>query len=124
MKFFLDSLFISLVVLCVILLYRLIRTKLLLNYRSRDLHPTLLPLERHAESATKFRIRYELPSSTAVTISLLDENEKEVIQLIHKDHNEGNFYLDADLGEYLNASKVLFKTKDMSILRQLENLQK
>lgn len=112
MDFLLDSLFITLVVICVILLFRLIRSKLLYKHRRADLHPVVLPFKKDVET-DELTISYELPYQSPVRITLLDENDQELSVIFEKDQKEGNYFLRYQLapvdGKYIQFTALNFK---------------
>ena len=97
MKFFLDSLFISLVVLCALLLYRLIRQRVLHKGKLLAGHATLLPIEFSKEQPRELLLKYELPAESEVIITLHDEQDHLIETLLNKPQKAGSYFLKEQL---------------------------
>lgn len=119
MNFILDSLFLTLVILCVILLFRLIRLKLMRNHRSLLEHAVVLPIEYSDDNTREFKLSYELPFDTQVTISLLDSKENLLNTIIDKSQKAGNYYIKQVLPEGHLEFFLLFNATDTKVMRRI-----
>ncbi len=119
MKFLLDCLFISLVLVCIIFLFRLIRSRLLHKHRSPIIHPILLPIEHSADNQHEIKLNYELPFDSEVKISLLGPQEEVLKEVINKAQKAGNYYIKQQLPEGLSHYFLLFESTDTKILKRI-----
>lgn len=114
--FFLDSLFYSLIIICILLLYRLVRSRLLHKHRARNLHAVLLPIE--VDSNGEVELKYELPFDSHVRIEFLDASETPTQELLNKSQSAGNYYLKVVVERPSEVAFVRFSTDDTKVLRR------
>ncbi len=119
MKFFLDSLFISLVVLCVLLLYRLIKQRVIHKGKQLKGHAVLLPIEFSKENQRELLLKYELPAESEVIISLYDEHDHLIETLINKSQKAGSYFLKEQLPHNGNTFFLKFASDNTKVTRKL-----
>lgn len=119
MKFILDSLFLSLVVLCILLLYRLIRQRVLAKGKKHHHHAVLLPIEFSKENPRELMLKYELQEESEVVISLYDENDHLLETIINKAQKAGSYFLKEQLPEHGHVFFLKFISDNTRVTRKL-----
>ncbi|MES2627681.1 MAG: hypothetical protein V4616_01820 [Bacteroidota bacterium] len=119
MNYLLDCLFASLIIVCLILLFRLIRSRLMYRHKSPFIHPIILPIEQDKNHPHNITVHYELPGDTHVEITLQDIHENTLETYIDKDQKMGSYYLKRTLPETYPQYFLVFTSEDCRILKRI-----
>ncbi len=119
MDFILDSLFISLIIFCLLLLYRLVKQRVLHRGKSLDGHAVLMPIEFSGDNPRELLLKYELPSESEVVISLLDAQENLLETIIHKQQKAGDYFLKEQLPAEGSVFYLHFVSDNTKVSRKI-----
>jgi hypothetical protein len=120
MKFFLDSLFISLGLLIILLLYRIIKHLVTSKRKHQPAFAVFHPVSPGDFDGSTLKIRYEIPETTAVSVIIQDLAEALKETLVDKTQEPGNYYVNYQVPKEEQEFLIVFRTANTTTSRRVK----